>query len=106
MSKGKIHPKGIVSQATGPTFTENDAAKFDNHGKTKGKTMANGIVSEGKGPTITCNETHIPTMNADKPAPMSKVKKTGKGTDVFGAAKPSEHDFPGAPYELKTHYAK
>jgi hypothetical protein len=104
--KGKIRATNVISQKVGPTFTENDPAKFKGEGKTKGKTMANGIVSEGKGPTITCNETHIPTMNADKPAPESKVKKESKGTDVFDAPKPSNHDFPGAPYELKTHYAK
>lgn len=65
---GKVDgDRQIVPQAPGATFTRNDPAKFPNHGQASGKTPSNGVVREGEGPTITCNETLIPTPNADKP---------------------------------------
>ena len=66
----------VHTQAKGPTFTENDPAKFGNGGRGR-KTAANGVVDQGTGPTFTENSTHIPTMNADKPAKESKVIRTG-----------------------------
>lgn len=75
---GKIHPKKPVSHAVGPVYTTNDSAKFKGPGKTSGKTMSNGVVEEKVGPVFTENSTHIPTMNADKPAPATKILTSGK----------------------------
>lgn len=69
----------IIPQAKGPTFTQNDAAKFPNHGQATGKTPANGVIREGEGPTITCNETLIPTPSADVPAKYKHIADK-KGT--------------------------
>jgi hypothetical protein len=74
----KIHPRGIVATKPGPTITKNDPAKFHGAGKTSGKTPSNGVVKEGEGPTITCNETLIPTPNADK-APMKTKVVASRG---------------------------
>lgn len=79
----KIHPKGIVPKAPGPTITKNDPAKFDQNGKFKGKTPSNGVVGQGSGPTFTENSTHISSPNADKPAKVSKVQSSGKGESPF-----------------------
>lgn len=81
---GKFKAAKPVTQANGPTFDENDPAKFGNKGKTSGKTPSNGVVDEKVGPTFTENSTHIPTMNADKPAPMSKLIKADKSTVEIG----------------------
>lgn len=106
---GKIKPKGVVAHAIGPTFTENDPAKFKGDGKRSGKTMSNGVVSEAKGPTITENSTHIPTMNADIPA-KGKSRKDGKWFDPHETNKPrSAEDAPvklDATYKLKMSYSK
>lgn len=91
MRTGKVEAKGVVSHAVGPVNTINDAAKFPNKGKTSGKTPANGVVNEAEGPTFTCNETHIPAMNADKPAPMSKAIKSAMDHDL----NVSEHETAG-----------
>lgn len=109
-SAGKVRAAKPISQATGPTFDKNDPAKFKGEGKTRGKTMSNGVVSEAKGATFTCNETHIPTMNADKPAPESKVKST-KTEKEFAPInrKPSNSDSPVVttpPYPLAKEYRK
>ena len=82
MRTGKIHPAKPVSHADGPVNTINDPAKFPNKGKTSGKTPANGVVMEAKGPTFTCNETHIPTMNADKPAKEKELKNSRGRVDI------------------------
>lgn len=109
---GKIHPKGIVEQAKGPTFTENDPAKFHGPGKTHGKTPANGVESGPHGTTFLVNSTHIPTPNADKPAKESKVIKTSdsaefvpdheccKDASTEGTSGGKEE------YELKSSYEK
>jgi hypothetical protein len=78
--KGKIEAKGVVPHADGPVNTINDPAKFPNKGKFSGKTPANGVIDEAVGPVFTTNSTHIPTMNADKPAPESKQLKTARST--------------------------
>jgi hypothetical protein len=106
--KGKIKPKGVVSHANGPTSTINDPAKFKNGGGSKtmsGKT----VVSEAAGPTITYNKTHIPTMNADKPAPMSKSMGDKKWFDPHTASMPlnaSEGHTSPPKSPLKTSYPK
>jgi hypothetical protein len=99
----------ITSQKVGPTFSENDPAKFTNKGKMSGKTMSNGVVDHGKGATWTENSTHIPTMNADKPPMESKVKKTSKWFDPHSASKPmnaSEGHTTPAKNGLKSSYEK
>jgi hypothetical protein len=99
-----------VTQKTGPTFDHNDPSKFVNHGKFSGKTPANGIEDQMKGPTFTANETHIPTMNADKPAPMSKQKSDKKAPQYDPhSVKPSGSDKPvrtDSVYGLKKEYRK
>ena len=75
----------IRTQATGPTFTENDPAKFANGGRGR-KASANGVVDQGTGPTFTENSTHIPTMDADKPPRESKVIRTGKAPQFLSDA--------------------
>lgn len=77
----KIHPKGIVKQATGPVFTCNDPLKFNGAGKSSGKTPANGVETRVPGPTLNVNSTHIPTMNADKAPKESKALGEKKGED-------------------------
>lgn len=102
----------IREQATGPVFTKNDPAKFKGAGKASGKTPANGIeVGPTGGMTWTENSTHIPTMNADKPAPMSKVKKTGKWFDPHSEASAKDASTVGSggglsSYPLKSSYEK
>lgn len=108
---GKIHPKGIVEQAKGPTFTENDPAKFHGAGKTSGKTPANGVESGPHGTTFLVNSTHIPTPNADKPAKESKVMKTGSGDHLpaEGDCKDASTEGTGGGlphYPLKSSYEK
>lgn len=106
---GKIKARNITSQKVGPTFDANDPAKFTNHGKTSGKTMANGIEDQAKGAVFTCNETHIPTMNADKPVLMSKQLTDKKWFDPHSTNKTRDADEPvktNAPYNLKTSYRK
>ena len=78
-----------VTQKIGPTFDHNDPTKFVNHGKFSGKTPANGIEDQMKGPTFTANETHIPTMNADKPAKSSKTISDKKWFDPYDASNPA-----------------
>lgn len=81
----KIKANGVVEQATGPTFTKNDPAKFGGAGKAKGKTASNGVVDQATGPTFTENSTHIASPNADKPAKASKVLTSGKGESPHAA---------------------
>ena len=100
-----------VTQATGATFTENDPAKFKGEGKSRGKTMSNGVEDQSKGATFTCNETHIPTMNADKPAKESKVISDKKAPEFnpFGRKPCDANDEPVCttpPYPLKKEYRK
>lgn len=107
----KIHPKGIVKHATGPVYTTNDPAKFSGAGKSSGKTPANGVETRVPGPTLTVNSTHIPTMNADKPAKESKVMGEKKGEDphIKGSAKnASDTGSSGGQnsYGLKKSYGK
>ena len=77
MAHGKFNgsPKA-VTQKTGPTFTENDSAKFHGAGKTSGKFAGEGAGHDAKsqktGPVFTENSTHISAPNADKPAKESK----------------------------------
>jgi hypothetical protein len=97
--------------ASGPVFTCNDPAKFSGKGKSSGKTPANGVETRVPGPTLTVNSTHIPTMNADKPAPLSKAKSHGKGEDPHqsGTAKnASDKGTSGGQnsYGLKSSYGK
>ncbi len=74
----------IREQASGPVFTKNDPAKFHGPGKSSGKTPANGVVDGSPhGITFTCNETHIPTMNADKAPKESKSMGEHKGEDPY-----------------------
>lgn len=104
----------IVPQKPGPVFTKNDPAKFSGPGKTSGKTPSNGVVNEGEGPTITCNETLIPTPNADKPAKESKVisdraSHSFKPTDTAGdktATQSGSGSPTDRPYPLATRYDK
>lgn len=108
---GKIHPKGIVPQKAGPVFTTNDPLKFHGAGKTSGKTPANGIESGPHGTTFLVNSTHIPTPNADRPAPESKVRKSGKGEDPHqpSTAKDASTEGTGGGlthYPLKSSYEK
>ncbi len=111
----KIHPKKPVSQVTGPTFTENDPAKFKGEGKSRGKTAANGVVDHARGPVFTENSTHIPTMNADKPAKESKVIKSGSKPEFadrdataedLTASKSGSGGPTDRPYALKSSYPK
>lgn len=98
-----------ISQVPGATFEENDPAKF-NRGSTRGKTMSNGVEDQSKGATFTCNETHIPTMNADKPAKGSKVISDKKAPEFNPhSRKPSGSNEPMVttpPYPLKKEYRK
>lgn len=76
--EGKVRAAKPVSHADGPTSTINDPAKFPNKGKSgKGK-YENGVIDQKEGATFTCNETLIPTPNANRPAPMSKLIKADK----------------------------
>lgn len=68
----------IHTQAKGPTYTENDPAKFKNGGR-GGKSGTNGIVDHATGPTITENSTHIRMPDADRAPRESKVIRSGKG---------------------------
>lgn len=79
----KIHPKGIVKQATGPVFTCNDPLKFHGAGKTSGKTPSNGVETRVPGPTLTVNSTHIPSMNANKASKGSKSMGEKPGVNPF-----------------------
>jgi hypothetical protein len=109
---GKIHPKGIVEQAKGPTFTENDPAKFHGAGKTSGKTPSNGVESGPHGTTFLTNSTHIRTPNADKPAKLSKVIHSADSADFLpehGDCKDASTEGTGGgknEYELKHSYEK
>jgi hypothetical protein len=101
----------IREQATGPTFTKNDPAKFKGAGKTSGKTAANGVVSQHTGVVFTTNSTHIPTPNADKPAKLSKVIREGKGDHLpaHGDSKDASTEGTGGGrphYPLKSSYEK
>jgi hypothetical protein len=82
-STRKVHPTGVVPHAVGPVNNINDAAKFTNKGSFSGKTPANGVEEQAKGCIFHENSTHIPTMNADKPAKESKVISSRAG-GAFG----------------------
>lgn len=101
----------IREQATGPTFTKNDPAKFKGAGKTSGKTGANGIESGPHGITFVENSTHIKTPNADKAARESKDVKSGEWFDPHqaGTAKNASTCGSGGgleTYPLKSSYEK
>lgn len=104
----------IVSQRPGETFVVNDHAKFDGRGKISGKTPANGVEEQGHGPTFTCNETLIPTPNADKTAKESKLiaSRTGvfKPEDTADDKTASQPSGEGGPtdrsYPLRARYDK
>ena len=106
----KIHAKKPVTQSIGPTFDHNDPAKFVNHGKSTGKTPVNHMEEQKVGPVFTTNTTHIPTMNADKPAPESKTLTDKKWFNPFDASNPvSAEDSPvhtNATRVLKDSYRK
>jgi hypothetical protein len=112
----KIHPGGIVPHADGPTSTINDPAKFHGEGKRSGKTPSNGVEDHKLGPVFNTNSTHIPTMNADKPAKESKVIADHKGgagsfkpTDTSGdltSSQMGDGEPTNKPYPLKSSYDK
>lgn len=115
--KGKIHPKGIVSHATGPTNTINDPAKFHGAGKTTGKPDGGAEIVHGSptgGDTFTVNRAAIGSFpNADKAPPKDKVKSEKCGTyspEDTAKDKTASQEGPGGPkdrpYPLKTSYAK
>lgn len=113
--KGKIKPNGITSQKTGPTFTENDPAKFHGAGKSSGKTPANGVECGPSGSvTFTVDKAAIGSFpNADKAPPMTKVEseKTGTYSPTETAGdKTASQSGPGGPtnvpYALKERYSK
>ncbi|HEY5211801.1 MAG TPA: hypothetical protein VIJ38_02135 [Acidobacteriaceae bacterium] len=88
--KGKIHPGGIVKHATGPTFTENDPAKFPNKGKTTGKPDGVSTVDRQRtGPTFTEHSPLFEFPNADTHPKSSKViaSSNTKGFDLTATAK-------------------
>ncbi len=104
-----------ITQKEGPTFTDNDPAKFPNKGTKRGKTMVNGVIAEAKGPTFTANETHIPTMNADKPPSETKVKSDKpwfdphthhESADALTASQNGSGSPTDRPYPLKKEYRK
>ena len=99
-----------VAQVPGATFEENDPAKFT-RGSTRGKTMSNGVEDQSKGATFTENSTHIPTMNADKPAKESKTISDKKAPQFnpHGRKPCDASDEPVCttpPYPLKREYRK
>jgi hypothetical protein len=89
MPAGKFKAAKPVPHADGPVNTINDPAKFPNKGKFSGKTPANGVIMEAKGPIFTCNETHIPTMNADVPSKEKELKNSKGRVNI------SEHETTG-----------
>jgi hypothetical protein len=104
---GKVDgTSAIHAQETGPTLIKNDPAKFHGAGKTHGKTPANGVIEQGHGAIFHCNETHIPTMNADKPPRDSKsigekgglfkpVEEAGHLTaSQVGSGGPTDREYP------------
>ena len=110
----KIHPRGIVPHAEGPTYTKNDPIGFPNKGKKTGKTGANGVVAEASGPIFHENSTHIPTMDADKPADKKDLKMNVAKVNLAdhkssteltfsqrGSGEPTDHE-----YFLKRNYDK
>lgn len=114
MRSGKIHPAKPVNYKPGPTITVNDPADFRNHGKTSGKTGANGVVKEAHGPIFVENSTHIPTMDADKPADQKSMGQekgrvnlsdhkaaTELTASMSGSGGPTDHE-----YFLKKSYEK
>jgi hypothetical protein len=107
---GKTHPAKPISQATGPTYTVNDPAKFGNKGKSSGKIKPKGVETDDSMGALRPNSTHIPTMNADKPAPESKVKTTKSWFDPHSTNKTAGvNDSPvhtGAASRLKSEYNK
>jgi hypothetical protein len=86
---GKVHAAKPISQVVGPTFDKNDPAKIKNTTRASGKTKSNGVVDEATGPVFTCNETHIPSMNADIPAKEKEMK------NAEGRVNISEHETTG-----------
>jgi len=113
--KGKIEPKKPIGGTQfGTTIEKSDPAKFRSGGKVSGKTPANDVVAQKVGATFTANETHIPSMDADKPPMATKIlnsdgkwlfKPTDTACDLTasqrGSGEPTDH-----PYLLKKSYEK
>ena len=111
---GKVKATNVISQKEGPTFDSNDPAKFPNKGKAHGKTMSNGVETWVPGPTFTCNSTHIPTMNADKPAKEKELASKkwfdphtdAESADALTASKGGSGSPTERLYPLKKSYEK
>ena len=73
----KIHPKGIVPHALGPTYTENSTIKFQNGGGHKMKPAKPDEQGMGNSSGTIPNKTLIPTMKGNMTPKESKVMKTG-----------------------------
>ena len=61
----KIHPKGIVPHALGPTYTENSTIKFQNGGGHKMKPAKPDEQGMGNSSGTIPNKTLIPTMKGN-----------------------------------------
>jgi hypothetical protein len=85
---GKFKAAKPVPHAKGPTYTENDPAKFKGAGKTSGKTPANEIIGQKEGPTFTANRTHIDVPDADRHPPESKSRSEKAWFDPHSESKP------------------
>jgi len=111
---GKVKASNVTSQKVGPVFDENDPAKFTNKGKAHGKTPANGVETQVHGATFTENSTHIPTMNADKPAKEKELSSKkwfdphtdAESADALTASKGGSGSPTERPYPLKKSYEK
>jgi hypothetical protein len=113
--KGKISPNGITSQKTGPTFTENDPAKFHGPGKSSGKIAVNGVeVGPVGGDTFTVNKPAIGEFPS-KPGKEREVKTESEKSGTYSPEdtakdKTASQEGPGGPhdrpYPLKDRYQK
>ena len=108
---GKFKAAKPVPHAKGPTYTENDSAKFPNKGKSSGKTPANEIISQAEGPTFTANKTHIDVPNSDRMPPETKSMTTKPWFDPHAVSSPVSTEDKEvrtniAPYGLKKDYSK
>jgi hypothetical protein len=99
----KIHPKGIVPQATGPVFTVNDPMKIQNGGGHKMHPKK--PVQDTSLDDLRPNKTLFSFPVKNSTPKESKVMSTKKGLNPHDVH-PSDHDFPGAPNMLKDSYEK
>jgi hypothetical protein len=114
--KGKIHPTGVTSQHTGPTFTENDPAKFHGPGKSSGKIGVNGVeVGPTGGDTFTVNKPAIgafPSKPGKERTTKVESEKCAPTFDIPDTTKEltASQEGPGGPkdraYPLKDRYQK